>query len=158
MKKKDLLLRVSELAAPICEHTGVTLWDVTFEKEVQGNVLTLFIDRAGGVFIEDCEAVSRAIDPLLDAPEFDSLPAYTLSVSSPGLERRMRTDEHLAWAVGKTVDVTLYKAENGRSVLSGELISYDGSELVIAAQAGPRGIEREKVSKISLHFDGKIGK
>ena len=74
MTQKELVRRVSELARPLCGEAGVSLWDVTFEKEGKNHVLTVFIDRDEGVNIQDCETVSRALDPLLDAREFEALP------------------------------------------------------------------------------------
>ena len=78
-------------------HRGLTVWDVTFEKEGPRYLLTVVVDKESGVDIEDCEYVSRAIDPLLDAPEFNSLPPYTLCVSSAGMERALRRPEHFQW-------------------------------------------------------------
>ena len=101
MQTKQVVARVSELVQPLCRQQGVSLWDVTFEKEGQKYFLTVFIDREGGIFIEDCEKISRELDPLLDGREFDSLPAYTLSVSSAGLERRLVKPEHFAWEIGR---------------------------------------------------------
>ena len=118
MKQKELLRRVWDMAQPICAEAGVSLWDVTFEKEGRGYVLTVFIDREEGVGIAHCETVSRALSPLLDAPEFDSLPPYTLCVSSPGLTRRLRLEAHFAWAVGKPVELTFFQGEAQRGVLA----------------------------------------
>ena len=87
MQAKELIRRVEEMAQPLCEANGVSLWDVEFEKEGGIQLLTITIDRKGGVDISQCEAISRAIDPMLDAKEFDSLPSYTLCVSSAGLEQ-----------------------------------------------------------------------
>jgi len=85
MQAKELIRRVTDMALPLCEENGVELWDVEFEKEGGVQLLTVTIDREGGVDISQCEAISRAIDPMLDAKEFDSLPSYTLCVSSAGL-------------------------------------------------------------------------
>ena len=84
MKAKDFIAKVTAMAQPVCAENGLDLWDVTFEKEGRNHVLTVYIDREDGIFIEDCEKVSRALDPLLDEPVFDSLPPYTLTVSSAG--------------------------------------------------------------------------
>lgn len=71
MTNKELVRRVTELAQPICRQAGVSLWDVTFEKEGRQHVLTVYIDRDEGVSITHCEEVSRALDPLLDDKAFD---------------------------------------------------------------------------------------
>ena len=113
MTQKELIRRVSQLAEPLCAEHGLSLWDVTFEKEGRQHTLTVYIDREEGVNIDDCEAVSRGLDPLLDAHEFDALPAYMLQVSSAGLERPLTRPEHFAWAMGKKVVVRFYKAIDG---------------------------------------------
>ena len=87
MQTKELIRRVEEMALPLCEQVGVSLWDVEFEKEGGQYMLTITIDREDGVDIDQCEKISRAIDPMLDAREFDALPPYTLCVSSAGLEK-----------------------------------------------------------------------
>ena len=87
-------------------NCGCSLWDVTFEKEGARYVLTVYIDRESGVDTSCCETVSRYIDPLLDAKEFDSLPPYMLTVSSAGLERHISKPEHFEWALGKDIDLT----------------------------------------------------
>jgi len=137
MKAKDFVSRVVKMAQPVCEANGLDLWDVTFEKEGNMYVLTVYIDREEGVFIEDCEKVSRTIDPMLDAPEFDSLPSYTLTVSSAGLERKLSKPEHFEWAKGKLVEVGFYKAREGSSSLVGTLESYgpEGYTLTVAGEA-----------------------
>ena len=71
MTQKEAVRRVTQLALPLCGEAGVSLWDVTFEKEGRQHVLTVYIDKEPAVDISDCERVSRALDPLLDAPEFD---------------------------------------------------------------------------------------
>lgn len=98
MQAKELIRRVEEMALPLCEQNGVSLWDVEFEKEGGVQMLTITIDRDEGVDIDQCEAISRAIDPMLDAKEFDSLPSYTLCVSSAGLERKLKKPAHSATA------------------------------------------------------------
>ena len=154
MRKRDLLERAGALALPICQEAGVTLWDVTFEKEGATHVLTLFIDRAeGGVFIEDCEKVSRALDPHLDGPEFDSLPPYTLSVSSAGVERRLTRPEHFDWAAGKKVVCTFYKGAALGQSATGTLLALDADTLTLEADGVQQVIPRTKVSTVRMFFE-----
>lgn len=154
MRKKELIARVSALAGPICHGAGLTLWDVTFEKEGRDHMLTVFIDRdAGGVFIEDCEGVSRALDPLLDEPEFDSLPPYTLSVSSAGVERRLLRPEHFAWAAGKKVVCTFYTAGALGASAVGVLLGLEGDSLRLEVDGEIHVIPREKISGVRMHFE-----
>lgn len=154
MKKKDLLLKVEEMAAPICADRGVFVWDITFEKEGRDNVLTVFIDRQeGGIFIEDCEAVSRFIDPLLDDAVFDSLPSYTLSVSSAGVERRLTRPKHFAWAVGKTVDAGLFAGHPLGREVTGTLSSATDDSVGITVDGTEHVLPKDKITSIKLHFE-----
>ena len=153
MQTKQIVARVRELAQPLCEERGVSLWDVTFEKEGQKHFLTVFIDSEAGVFIEDCEAVSRGLDPLLEAREFDSLPAYTLCVSSAGLERRLVRPEHFVWAMGKKVEAGFYKARQGARSLVGELAGYDGETLELIADGQKESIPMAEVASVRLFFE-----
>ena len=153
MQTKEVVRRVSELARPLCDAQGVDLWDVTFEKEGQKTYLTVMIDREGGIFIEDCEKLSRALDPLLEGKEFQSLPSYTLCVSSAGLERRIVRPEHFAWAMGKKVEAGFYKARAGARSLVGVLQGYDGETLTLDAGAGAETIPMAEVSSVRLYFE-----
>ena len=96
MQAKQIVARVEELVRPLCDQAGVSLWDVEFEKEGGQYMLAVTVDHPEGVFIDQCEQVSRALDPMLDAKEFDSMPSYTLCVSSAGLARRLKKPEHFA--------------------------------------------------------------
>ena len=152
MTQKELVRRVSELARPLCGEAGVSLWDVTFEKEGKNHVLTVFIDREEGVNIQDCEAVSRALDPLLDGREFDSLPPYTLTVSSAGLERPLTRPEHFAWARGRDVVVGFYRAIDGQSEREGKLLDYDGVQLTLDCGGETVVLAMADVARVRLAF------
>jgi len=149
MQAKELIRRVTEMAAPICREAGVELWDVTFEKEVRDHLLTIFIDSPEGINIEQCETVSRAIDPMLDAPVFSSLPAYTLCVSSAGLERKLTRPDHYNWAIGKKVLAALYQQVDGSKEVVGELSSWDEEGFVIEG----RRLAAEEVAMLRLYFE-----
>ena len=153
MQNKEVARRVALLAQDICAGLGLILWDVTFEKEGKGHMLIVYIDRQGGVFIEDCERVSRALDPLLDEEPFDALPSYTLSVSSAGLERRLRTPEHLSWAAGRQVDLSFYKAQNGAQSLCGLLLRHDTQSVTVQVGKTEQVFDMKDVAGIKLHFE-----
>lgn len=153
MTHKEVVRRVTELAGPVCAENGLSLWDVTFEKEGRQHVLTVYIDRDEGVDLAACEAVSRALDPLLDAKEFDSLPVYLLQVSSAGLERPLTRPEHFAWARGKQVTLTFYRAVDGAQEWTGTLLSHDGV-MITAEQGGEaHAFAAADVAHVRLHFD-----
>ena len=92
MQAKQIVARVEELVKPLCEQAGVSLWDVEFEKEGGQYMLTVTVDRPEGVNIDQCEQVSRALDPMLDEKEFDDMPSYTcLLYTSPSPRDRTRS-------------------------------------------------------------------
>ncbi|MBR5245609.1 MAG: ribosome maturation factor RimP [Clostridia bacterium] len=153
MTNKELIRRVTDLVGPICQEAGVSLWDVTFEKEGRQHVLTVFIDREEGVNITHCEQVSRALDPQLDAKVFDSLPPYTLTVSSAGLERPLIRPEHFQWAMGKAVHLSFYKATNGANELVGTLKAYDGVQITVAEGEEEKTFAMADVARVRLHFE-----
>ncbi|MBQ2865248.1 MAG: ribosome maturation factor RimP [Clostridia bacterium] len=153
MKAKDFIAKVTAMALPVCEANGLTLWDVTFEKEGASFVLTVYIDKDEGVFIEDCERVSRTIDPMLDAPEFDSIPSYMLTVSSAGLERRLCKQAHYDWARGKQVELNFYKARSGSSSLVAVLEEHTAEGFCVTAGGETVTIPDSEVASCRLYFE-----
>lgn len=149
MQIKELVKKVSIMCEIPLMDCGCTLWDVTFEKEGARYTLTVYIDNESGVDIEHCEKISRFIDPLLDTPEFDSLPEYVLSVSSAGLARTISKPEHYNWAMGKNVDITFYKAHDGAKAQTGILSAYSADTITVG------GIEYaiKDVAHTHIHFD-----
>ena len=153
MKAKDFIAKVTAMAQPVCEANGLDLWDVTFEKEGASFVLTVFIDKDEGVFIEDCEKVSRTIDPMLDAPEFDSIPSYMLTVSSAGLERRLCKQAHYDWAKGKQIELNFYKARSGSSSLVGEMVEHNADGFVVLCGGETVTVADSEVASCRLYFE-----
>ena len=152
MTNKELVARVTALVQPLCQQAEVSLWDVTFEKEGRQHVLTVYIDRQDGVNITHCEQVSRALDPLLDDRAFDSLPPYTLTVSSAGLERPLIRPEHFQWALGKPVRLSFYRARNGQDELVGVLKSWDGVMIAVEEGETLHTLACADVARVRLYF------
>ena len=127
MKTTEL---VERLVRDAVEALGFSLCDVEFAKESGNWVLTLFIDKEGGVTIDDCETVSRAVDPILD--EKDPIEqSYYLSVSSLGLDRPLKKDADYARSVGKELIVKLYAPQDGKKEFTGVLAAYDETSLTL---------------------------
>jgi ribosome maturation factor RimP len=124
-KKKSVAESVKEIAIPLAEELGLGVWDVLFEKEGPDWQLVIIIDKDGPVGIEDCEAMSRAVDPLID--ELDPTPySYNLIVSSPGLGRKLKTDRHFERYIGKAVEIKLIRPDDeGQRVFKGILTGFD---------------------------------
>lgn len=150
MQAKDLTRRVDTLVRPICEAVGVSLWDVEFEKEGAQYMLTVTVDREEGVEIDQCETISRTLDPLLDAKEFDSLPAYTLCVSSAGLGRRLRRPVHFEALMGEQIELRFYKAIDGAKIIEGTLLGYDEGRVTVQIGDARRVFEPSEIADVRL--------
>lgn len=137
---------VAALARSVVEERGCTLWDVEYVKEAGEWFLRLYIDKAEGVSIDDCEAVSRPVSDLLD--EADPIPgSYTFEVSSAGLERALKRPEHFAACMGREVAVKLYRPVDGRKEFVGTLEDFaDGAVTVSGAR-----FEKKDVAQVRLH-------
>lgn len=121
-KKGGVAERVWEMALPLAESLGLSLWDVQFVKEGADWCLRILIDREGGVSIDDCVDMTHLIDPILDRE--DPIPQeYLLEVSSPGLERKLTRPEHFQAYLGRPIRAKLIRPlENGVRLLEGELV------------------------------------
>ena len=154
---KNVAETVRELAEPIAESLGCWLWDVEYVKEGARRVLRITIDSEEGVGIDDCEAMHRAIDPVLD--EADPIEeAYYLEVSSPGIERELRTPEHLYACTGWNVEVKLYAPVNGSKKFRGVLLDCtENGEIRIAMgedeNAPTMSFAPDTVAKINTYFE-----
>ena len=150
MQTKLLVARVEELVHPLCAQAGVSLWDVEFEKEGGQYMLTVTVDRPEGVNIDQCEQVSRALDPMLDEKEFDSLPSYTLCVSSAGLSRRLKRPEHFSAFMGHTVEIGFYKPIDGCKQVSGTLAAYDDGRVTLETDGRETVYEPKDIAAVRL--------
>lgn len=150
MKTTD---RVEQLTKEAIASMGFALADVEYQKEYGSWVLTLFIDKPGGVTIDDCEAVSRAVEPILD--EADPIEAqYVLSVSSLGLDRPIKKDGDFERNLGVEVYVGLYAPFEGQKEFSGRLSAYDVESFTIVTDTGERRFIRKDAALIKpvIHF------
>ena len=148
--KKPIKDTVREAIEPTVLELGYSIWDITYQKVGADYHLEITIDSPSGINIEDCEKVHRAIDPILD--EIDPIEGfYYLDVSSPGLEREIRTDEHIAAMVGVKVEAKLYAAKDGKKSIIGELIGLDGDSVVINDGAELK-IPRADISKLTTLY------
>ena len=137
--------RVEELVKGAVEALGFELCDVEFQKEYGSWVLTLYIDRPEGVTIDDCERVSKAVDPVLD--ETDPIEqAYVLSVSSLGLDRPLKKDADYTRNIGKRVEVKLYSPLDGKKEFVGELVRFDEANVTMLLDGAERTLERKSIA------------
>ncbi len=131
---------------------GYELYEVEYQKEFDNWVLTLYIDHPDGVSLDDCELVSNAVDPVLDAAD-PIEQAYYLSVSSLGIDRPLKTDKDYKRNIGKVMDVKLYAPLNGKKEFSGTLTAFDEETYTIELKSGSETIERKKTALIRPHID-----
>lgn len=149
---KNVVQTVQALVAPVVEQMGLSLWDVEFVKEGARQILRVTIDSENGIGIDDCERVHRAIDPLLDEADPIETP-YHLEVSSPGIERELRTSAHLAACRGAEVELRLFAPKNGKKTFQGILAGQDEAGNVLLDQNGTVTVfDRQTISKIRTIF------
>lgn len=144
--------RTEALLQPIAEQNGVEIYDVEYVKEGSGWYLRAYIDKEGGVSIDDCEAVSRALSDALDLEDYIE-DAYTLEVSSPGLGRVLKKDRHLDRSIGEEVELKLYRPQEKRREFSGILKGYTADAVVIEEDGQERTFVRKDIALIRLALD-----
>jgi ribosome maturation factor RimP len=144
--------RVQQILLPILASSGLTLWDMEFQKHGPQWLLRIYLDReTGGVDLNDCEAVSRDLSAALDVE--DIIPhAYTLEVSSPGLDRALTRTEHFSRFVGSAVRIKTFQQINGQKVFRGTLrgIAGDLVRIELEKTATMLEIPLDAISKASL--------
>ena len=140
----------AELARPVVEACGCTLWDVEYIKEAGSWYLRLYIDKEDGVSIDDCEAVSRGVDPLLDEADPIQDP-YTFEVSSAGADRPLKKPEHFEAFMGAEVDVKFYKAVNGQKNCTGILASYNDGNVTLELGGETVTFDKKDIAFVRLH-------
>ena len=154
MAKKSTAEIVQELLSPTVAELGYRIWDVEYSKIGTEYHLEITIDSDEGITIEDCEKVHRAIDPILD--EADPIEcAYRLSVSSPGVERELRTDAHILESIGEVAEFRFFKPFNGAKSLVAAISAYeDGKLTVVTPDDAEMTFDRRDVSRIrTVYFE-----
>ncbi len=149
--KKSIKETVREAVEPTVLELGYSIWDISYSKIGADYHLEITIDNEEGINIDDCERVHRAIDPILD--ECDPIEGfYYLEVSSPGVERELRTDAHIKASIGLKVEAKLFAPEFGMKSVTGILSSYDGATLKIELGDKVLELEKSKISKLKTVF------
>ena len=154
MSKKEVYVKqTEEILLPMVEQHGFELVDVEYVKEGSNWYLRAYIDKPGGITIDDCEVISRALSDELDAKDFIS-EAYILEVSSPGLSRPLKKDKDFERSVGKDVEIKLYKMVDKRKDYEGELKAYDKKTVTIMEEGNEVVLERDNIAlvRLAIHF------
>ncbi len=143
---------VEALAKPVVEAHGCSLWDVEYVREGSDRYLRLYLDKDGGVDILDCEAISRAMDPILD--EKDPVPeSYIFEVCSAGLERALKRPGDFVRFMDSPVLVKLYRPRNGLKEIPGILRGYEDGKVTLEAGKETVTFEKSEVALVRLRVE-----
>lgn len=143
---------VWQLVQPVAQANGVELWDVEFVKEAGTQYLRVYIDKPGGVDINDCEAVSRAMDPILD--EADPIPcSYVFEVSSAGIDRELKRASDFEKFMGSQVQVKLYQPFEGQKSFVGRLSKYENGDVTLSVGTREVTLKKPMVAQVRLYVE-----
>ncbi len=152
MTAKEYEKKTEEFLTPILERKGLKLWDVVFEKEGKEYYLSAYIDKPGGVTVDDCEEVSREMNEILDREDYIK-ENYTFVVSSPGLDRPLKRERDFINSVGREVEIKTYKAIDGMKEFTGLLKAFDKDTVTVDEGSSQRVFNRKDISMIRLAFE-----
>ena len=145
--------RVEAWITPVLEQHQFELVDVEYVKEAGSWYLRVYIDKEGGITVDDCEVISRLLGEWLDKEDFIE-DSYILEVSSPGLGRPLKKEKDFARSIGKDVEIRLYKAIDKQKEFTGTLTSYDADSVTLTMEDGSeRTFEKSEIALIRLAFD-----
>ena len=144
--------QVTEFAKPVVENFGCQLWDVEYVREGSERYLRLYIDKEGGVDIDDCEKIHRAMDPILD--EKDPIAeSYHFEVCSAGLERALKRPGDFERFLGSAVTVKLYRPRNGLKEIPAVLRGYEDGKITVEAGKETICFEKSEVALVRLRVE-----
>lgn len=146
----NLINKLHKLIDPLVESLNYELYYLELVKEENENYLRIYIDKQdSNISLDDCEKVSRAVSSILDEKDPISF-SYYLEVSSPGIERKLYTDEHFKRYIGNMVRVNIAGLLNGKKKYEGELLDFNSEELKLKTEFQSIDIPRNKISDVSL--------
>ena len=142
--------KIAEIARPVVEEEGCSLWDVEYVREAGTWYLRVFIDREGGVSIDDCERVSRRLDPILD--EKDPIPeSYVFEVGSAGADRELKRPRDFEQFMGSEAEVRLYRPVDGSKHYTGTLTGYEDGTVTLTQGEKTLRFTKEQVAQVRLY-------
>ena len=152
-KRESYEQKTEAILLPILKKNGFDLWDVEYVKEGGTWYLRAYIDKPGGIMVDDCEAVSRDLSDILDEKDFID-DAYILEVSSPGLGRPLKKERDYEKSLGKEVEIRTYRMLEGKKEFRGILKEYDKNTVTIETDnARMQTFEKKEIALIRLAFD-----
>ena len=138
-----------KLLGPVVSELGYELWELEYTGQSGSGLLRLYIDSAEGISVDDCERVSRAVSAAMDVAD-PIASNYTLEVSSPGLDRVLRTREHFARFPGELVKVEMLRAIGGRKRFAGRLVKVEGNEITLEVDGSMMNLPVDGINKARL--------
>ncbi len=152
-KREEYEAKTEALVMPLIENNHFELVDVEYVREGTNWFLRVYIDKDGGITVDDCELISRALSDLLDKEDY--IPdAYILEVSSPGLGRQLKKDKDFKRSIGEVIELKLYKAINKQKEFEGILLSFDENSLSIELEDGSQEcFQRADIAMVRLALD-----
>lgn len=153
MSRRGIINIIREECEPAIEELGYDLVDVEYVKENSNNFLRIYIGKAGGITVDDCQTVSRIIGDKLD--ELDPIKeSYYLEVSSPGLDRPLKTDKDFKRNIGRNIELNLYAELDGKKIYSGELIDFTKEYIEIRKNKSEhKKIQRDVIADVKLSIE-----
>lgn len=148
-KRADIESRVESMVMPIIEEGNFELVDVEYVKEGANYYLRVYADKEGGINIDDCVTISRALEAKLDEDDF-IFDAYILEVSSPGLGRPLKKEKDFKRSIGKEIDIKLYKAIDKQKEFTGILTGYTDDEITLEIDGNEQKFARKDLALIRL--------
>lgn len=152
MKRTEVESRCEALVQPILDEHQFELWDVEYVKEGANYYLRVYADKPGGITIDDCVTISRALEEKLDAEDFIE-EAYILEVSSPGLGRPLKRDRDFEKSLGQDVELKLYKTQDGQKEYTGCLQAYTKDTVTLEIEDRECVFQRSDIALIRLAID-----
>lgn len=155
-KKTNIASKVRDAVEAVITDAGYILWDVAYYKEGPEMILEISIDKQGGISINDCSAVTRLIEPIID--ELDPIEeSYCLQVASAGTVRPLNKEEHIEFAYngGLHVNIGLYVAVDGSKEYRGVIGSYDDESINLICEGVERRFEKKQIAKINAEFEAE---
>ena len=151
-RREEYESRTEAFLLPVLAKHNFELWDVEYVKEAGTWYLRAYIDKEGGIAVDDCEAISRILSDWLDQTDFIE-DSYILEVSSPGLGRPLKKERDFERSLGEEVEIRLYKALNKQKEFTGILKAYDKETVTIETAEGELVFDRPDIALIRLAFD-----
>lgn len=151
-RREEYESRTEAFLLPVLAEHNFELWDVEYVKEAGTWYLRAYIDKEGGIAVDDCEVISRILSDWLDQTDFIE-DSYILEVSSPGLGRPLKKERDFERSLGEEVEIRLYKALNKQKEFTGILKAYDKETVTIETTEGELVFNRSDIALIRLAFD-----